>query len=144
MKREDIALDYFKKRFNCAQAVLMAFKDELNVPERELLKISTGFGSGMAEMQLTCGAVTGAFMVISLKEGRSEVEDTKSKEITYYLIEDFVEKFTDINKSINCLDLLGCDLHTDEGRKLYLEKNVRENICNKCVKDAVNILEEIL
>jgi len=40
------------------------------------LKLASPFGSGIAYMQETCGAVSGALMAIGLKYGRGKVEKT--------------------------------------------------------------------
>ena len=55
-----------KKEMNCCQAVLVAFADMLGKSEDELLRLGSGFGSGMATMEGTCGALVGAIMVSSL------------------------------------------------------------------------------
>jgi len=55
-----------KKEMNCCQAVLVAFADRLGKSEDELLRLGSGFGSGMATMEGTCGALVGAIMVSSL------------------------------------------------------------------------------
>ena len=55
-----------KKEMNCCQAVLVAFADKLGKSADELLRLGSGFGSGMATMEGTCGALVGAIMVSSL------------------------------------------------------------------------------
>ena len=55
-----------KKEMNCCQAVLVAFADKLCKSEDDLLRLGSGFGSGMATMEGTCGALVGAIMVSSL------------------------------------------------------------------------------
>ena len=55
-----------KREMNCCQAVLVAFADRLEKSEDELLRLGSGFGSGMATMEGTCGALVGAIMVSSL------------------------------------------------------------------------------
>ena len=48
-----------KKEMNCCQAVLVAFADRLGKREDELLRLGSGFGSGMGTMEGTCGALVG-------------------------------------------------------------------------------------
>ena len=65
----DERMDYAarrKKEMNCCQAVLVAFADKLGKKEDDLLRLGSGFGSGMATMEGTCGALVGAIMVSSL------------------------------------------------------------------------------
>ena len=65
----DERMDYAaqrKKEMNCCQAVLVAFADKLGKSEDDLLRLGSGFGSGMATMEGPCGALVGAIMVSSL------------------------------------------------------------------------------
>ena len=50
---------------NCCQAVLMAFRDECGLTEEEAMRLGAHFGSGMRHGS-TCGAVTGALMVLGM------------------------------------------------------------------------------
>ena len=79
MKKSLIAVEHFKT-MNCAQSVLVCFANELNLDELTALKIASGFGGGMARAE-TCGAVTGAYMVLGLKaqtEGKS-IQEIKAE-----------------------------------------------------------------
>ena len=64
-----------KKEMNCCQAVLVAFADKLGKNEDELLRLGSGFGSGMATMEGTCGALVGAIMVSSLLSPKGEARN---------------------------------------------------------------------
>ena len=74
----DERMDYAarrKKEMNCCQAVLVAFADKLGKSEEDLLRLGSGFGSGMATMEGTCGALVGAIMVSSLLSPDSEARN---------------------------------------------------------------------
>ena len=64
MDKGQIAVDNFKSGLNCAQAVVLAFKDELKLDELTLKKMSIAFGGGLGRQRLTCGAVSGMCMVL--------------------------------------------------------------------------------
>ena len=64
-----------KKEMNCCQAVLVAFADKLGKGEDDLLRLGSGFGSGMATMEGTCGALVGAIMVSSLLSAEGEARN---------------------------------------------------------------------
>lgn len=144
MDREEIAIGYFKNGYNCSQSVLTSFKDILNIEEDELLKISSGFGAGMGRLQKTCGAVTGANMVIGLKYGRGINENRDANEKTYSLVKQLVAEFKKLNFTTKCADLVRCDLNTDEGQKYFVKNELMEKVCAKCIKDSVNILNKII
>jgi C_GCAxxG_C_C family probable redox protein len=144
MNHSEKATASFKEGYNCSQAVVSAFAEELNLDKDLALKISCGFGGGMARMSETCGAVTGAFMAIGLKYGKTVITDNAARDKTYSKINEFVEEFKARNNTIVCKELLGCVLSTPEGAKIASEKNLHSTVCPKFVADAAEILEKIL
>jgi C_GCAxxG_C_C family probable redox protein len=139
MRKVDDAVSCFKEGFSCSQAILSTYGQELGIDKATALRISAPFGGGMARMGETCGAVTGAFMVVGLKYAK----DKESKEKIYRLVNEFAEKFKSRNGSILCKELLGCNIGTPEGMKAVREKGLIDTLCPKLVKDAAEILEEI-
>ena len=97
----------------------------------------------MGRDQKTCGAVTGAIMAIGCKY-YDRSDPAGSKEKAYAKTREFLESFEKRNGSSDCIDLLGVDLNTDEGKKEYREKGLSEKRCLKYVQDACDILEDIL
>jgi C_GCAxxG_C_C family probable redox protein len=67
MCNPNCAVKCFNNGFNCAQAVLSTYSEQLGVDKTTALKIAGSFGGGMGHIGETCGAVTGAFMLIELK-----------------------------------------------------------------------------
>ncbi|MDX1798976.1 MAG: C-GCAxxG-C-C family protein, partial [Candidatus Lokiarchaeia archaeon] len=134
----------FRDDFNCAQSVLSTFSSQLGLSLDTALKLASGFGGGMGRLGNTCGAVTGAFMVIGLKYGMGINRNIEAKEKTYQLIREFSEKFQEIHGSLICKQLLGCDLNTPDGKDYFNQNNLFEKKCLQYVKNAVEILEEII
>ncbi len=97
----------------------------------------------MGRLGLTCGAVTGAVMVIGLKYGKAQPPDEPAKQKTYRLVQEFMGKFAAVNRTTVCRDLIGCDLTTEEGLKTARANGVFQNECLKYIRDAVKILEEM-
>ncbi len=146
MKRSDKALHFYAEGYNCAQSVIVSFADILNLTEETALRLASGFGGGMGRMQQTCGAITGAFMVIGYLKGnyQQNEESDQSREITNQLIQNFSSRFTQIHGSINCKKLIDFDLNTETGQKQAKEADVFNQKCTNFVQTAVELLEEIL
>ncbi len=144
MSRIEEALSIFKEDFNCAQSIFGTYASRYGLDRDIALNISTGFGGGMARSGRTCSAVTGAFMVIGLKNGMGLSKDTEAKRKTYQLINKFSKKFQENNSSLICKELLGCDINTPEGMDYFNQNELFEKKCLKCVKNAAEILEEML
>jgi C_GCAxxG_C_C family probable redox protein len=136
------AVSFFQQGYNCAQALLAAYAEQFGLDRETALKIACGFGGGMHIGQ-TCGAVTGAFMVIGLKYGAA-VPDMNARKNTYELVQKFTEKFKARNGSVSCRELLGCDVSTPQGIKTAKERGLFSSICPKIIQDSAEILEEIL
>jgi C_GCAxxG_C_C family probable redox protein len=144
LTKDDDALATFKSRFNCSQAVLSAFCDELGFDRSTALKIAAGFGGGIGRSGETCGAVTGAIMVIGLKKGMSSPNPLKANEITYGLSADFLKRFRESHGSTLCHDLLGCDISNNDALLEARKKGLFQTICPKLVQDAIRIAESML
>lgn len=144
MKRSEKALKYYLEGFNCSQSVIASFADVLNIEEEVALRMASAFGGGMGRMQHTCGAVTGAFMVIGFLRGKYKEGEEEAKEITNKLIQEFAHKFAELNGSINCRALITYDLNTEEGRDQAEKADVFNKKCTDYVSIAVELLEEIL
>jgi len=144
VNRVEKAASLFKEGFNCSQAVFTTFAVEMGVERDTALKMSQSFGGGMGLMGETCGAVTGAFMVIGLKYGRTSVDDDEAKKKTYELVKKFATKFKASHGTILCRELLGCNIGTPRGKEYAEEKALTTTLCPEFVRDAVIILEEIL
>jgi len=50
--------------FDCSQAMLAAWCEDYGLDVQTALKLSCGLAVGMARLGSTCGAVTGAYLVI--------------------------------------------------------------------------------
>jgi C_GCAxxG_C_C family probable redox protein len=143
MSRSDEAEKLFRDGFNCSQAVFSVFAREMDVQSETAMKIACAFGGGM-RLGNTCGAVTGALMVIGLKYGKSKADENEARDKTYDLAKKFQDCFTRSKGSIMCRDLLGYDLSTHEGYELAKENLAFIKICPGLVRDAVHILEKII
>jgi C_GCAxxG_C_C family probable redox protein len=144
MDKTNDAVECFKNGFNCSQAVFSTFCEEYGLDKTTALKIATSFGAGMGRTGETCGAVTGAFMLLGLIHGKYRAEDKKSKEKTYSLVKEFTERFKKINGSVNCSDLIGYDLRTEESLKNANMDNQADVKCTKYVQDSAEIIQELI
>lgn len=143
-ERSEKAVSYFEN-FNCAQSVIAACGPDFGLDRETALRIAGGFGGGMGRLGEVCGAVTGAFMVIGLKHGKSHPEDDESetKEKAYALVCEFADRFHARHGSILCRELLGCDIGTPEGSAQAREKGLFGDLCPRLVQSAVEILEQM-
>ncbi len=143
-QKSGIATGSFRSGLNCAQSVLSAFTDEFQADRKLALQLSIGFGAGMGRLQGTCGAVTGSFMVIGLYACKKYMDNKERKESSYAMIQKFDEKFKSIHGATECKMLINCDLRTEEGVKYFADNNIHEKVCEKCITDAIEIVQELI
>ena len=110
---------------NCAQSVLLAFADKINVPSEELFKLAAGFGGGMGQGQATCGALCGAAMVVGYLH-------TKEGELSKMAAGRVLEQFKKRVGSITCQEIKGLDTGTPLCS------------CDTCVKIAAELAQQEL
>ncbi len=133
----------FQEGLNCAQAVLSTYGPQFGLEHKNAVKVGGAFGAGMG-MGETCGAVTGALMVIGLKHTNEKGPGLFAKEQTQAIALEFMERFKERNGTTACKELLGCDVSTLEGFKMAKQEGHFQKRCPKFVQDAAKILEEIL
>ena len=83
-------------------------------------------------------------MVIGLVHGMTKKGDLPQKERSYETIRQFAEKFKARNRTLVCRELMGVDVSTPEGFAESKAKNIARTVCPKFVRDAAEILEEML
>ena len=139
-KRQDLAIQHFEGEMNCAQAVLLAFADELEIERENLVSIGSAFGSGMGEGD-TCGAVSAALMVIGLKNGKSH-SSVELKEQVKKLSGIFKSEFQKQYGSLKCKDLTGVDLSTDQGYEIAHQKRVFQSRCPLFIRSSIQLIAD--
>jgi C_GCAxxG_C_C family probable redox protein len=143
MNRSEHAVDQFEGGLNCSQAVLGEYADQYGIDHEFALRVACGFGGGMGRLGRTCGAVTGAIMVIGLQACGDDTRQAAARARTYVLVQAFVEGFLARNHFLACSELLGCDISTPEGFEEAKGHGLLETKCPKYVEDAVDILEQL-
>ena len=113
-----------KKVCNCAQAVITTYADLAGISEEEAMNLGNAFGSGLGNMEGTCGALTGTAMVLGLVK-RDKVQATLA-------MRKVMNEFQASNGATQCRLLKG----VDTGIVL------RE--CTGCVRDAAEFLNEVI
>jgi C_GCAxxG_C_C family probable redox protein len=138
------AIETFRAGLNCSQAVFTAYSEKLNFDNGLGLSVSCAFGGGMGRLQETCGAVTGSYMVLGVNTCKRYTDNKTRKEETYKLVQEFSRRFKHINGTTDCIELLQCDLKTEEGNRIAKEKNLFGTVCEKCISDSIGIIEELI
>ena len=109
---------------NCAQAVICTYTDLIGIDEETARNLGNSFGSGMGNMEGTCGALVGAGIVLGLA--------TKDRAVARKGMRQIMTQFQQRNGATQCKLLKG------------VETGVILRECPGCVVDAAEFLEEQL
>lgn len=141
---EETACALFKEGYNCAQAVVGAFADEIGMTRSAALKLASAFGGGMGRMREVCGAVSGMYMVLGILYGYDAANDQCEKKELYANVQSMAQQFKAEYKTIICRELLGVDgaqkpEPTPRDAQFY-----KMRPCLSFVRSAAMILEDFI
>lgn len=123
----DLAVSYFDRGFNCAEATLKAVCEVLGIEQGRVPALATAFGGGIARRGYTCGAVSGAAVAVGLVLGRMNSSEDRGP--SYGTMGRFTDEFIDKFGTVMCRDISGVDFLTDEGQRRYKEYAHAEKCC---------------
>lgn len=129
----EIALQAFHSGFNCAQSVVKVYAESLGFDEKEAVNRAAGLGGG--GYHGICGAASGAAMVLELFCS-SGIGSKDQKLCAETLIGDFRQQFQQMHNTDQCKVLLRNDASQS--------KNSTLSICERCIVDAVEIVNGLL
>ena len=143
-EKSEKAKELFKQGYNCSQAVLGVFCEELGLDFDTAIKIASSFGGGMGRMREVCGTVSGMFMAAGLAFASSNSSAAEKGE-HYKRIQELAKRFKDKNGSIICRELLqGIESSTSPTPTERTETYYKKRPCIELVGDSVEIFEEFL
>jgi C_GCAxxG_C_C family probable redox protein len=132
----------FARGYNCSQSVLAEYASRLGITNAAAIKIASAFGGGIARSGRTCGAVSGALMVIGLRFGSVDAENTTARDLVYTRSQEFMESFYQVFGSLECRSLLGRDLSQPGEHELARSEDRFNQVCPKYINRAISILSE--
>lgn len=138
-------VEYFKKGYNCSQAVVAAFAHLYDLNEN-IISMASSFGGGMGRLRMTCGACTGMFMLAGFETGSPDPKDLVSRNHNYATVQALGNEFKEENGSMICADLLGLRAGTVEPPKPAerTAEYYRTRPCAKMVESACRIYARYL
>ncbi|MFI3291884.1 MAG: C-GCAxxG-C-C family protein [Rikenellaceae bacterium] len=105
-ERVEMARKNFSSGYNCAQSVVLAYSDIMDVDPKILATLSASFGGGMGRLREVCGAVSGMSMVAGALAPAFDPAERAAKSANYTLVKNLADEFKSQNGSIICRELL--------------------------------------
>lgn len=143
-QKTDKAKELFKSGYNCSQAVLGVFYEELGLDFETAMKIASSFGGGMGRMREVCGTVSAMFMAAGLAFASASASPNEKGE-HYKRIQELAKRFKDKNGSIICRELLqGIESSSAPTPSERDENYYKKRPCVELVGNSVEIFEQFL
>jgi C_GCAxxG_C_C family probable redox protein len=139
-----IAGESFSNGFNCAQSIISTFGPALGISRDLALKMATGLGAGGNYNGKICGAIMGAFIILSLKYGSDKPNDTDRKQLVKLKLDDFTSRFKEQYGTIECNELLNTNVSIPEELQRLRDNRVFQEVCTKIVSNIADLIEDIL
>ena len=140
-----IAEANFRKGYNCAQSVLLAFGDMTCLEETTAAMLASSFGGGIGRLREVCGAVSGAVAVLGLLKGYSDPADAAAKRAHYHRVQEFCARFQEQNGSIICRELLkGVPTASGNDPEARTDSYYQKRPCAELCRCAAEILDTML
>ncbi len=120
----------------------MAVCQEFEMESEIIPQIATCFAGGIGNTGAVCGAVVGAVMALGLKKGRADTMDETLR--TLAVAQEIRDRFEAEMGSINCRELTGTDLTTEEGLKQFMSTDTPMTVCFPAVGVAYQLVIDLL
>jgi C_GCAxxG_C_C family probable redox protein len=127
--------------YNCCESLLLALAGPLGVDSEFIPKIGTAIGAGVSLNGLLCGSISSVMMLIGARYGRTNEE--QNPQPVWDMANKYVAAFREKFGAVNCRQLTGLNLKTDEGLKEYFAR-VHDYECTERLKFAVEKALEVL
>jgi C_GCAxxG_C_C family probable redox protein len=143
MTKAEDAVKAFKGGLSCSQAILATYGADQGIPRELALRFASGFSGGMG-IGDTCGAVTGALMILGLQFAGPDSDTPQGRAAAKGATIDYIDRFKARRGTVMCRDLLGCDIGTSQGMEMARKQGLFATLCPKIVYDAAELLEDKL
>jgi C_GCAxxG_C_C family probable redox protein len=105
-------------------------------------QIAFYFAGGIGNTGAVCGAVVGAVMAIGLKLGRANIMEEGLGNLP--VAGELRRRFEAEMGTINCRELTGVDLTTEEGLKQSMSSDIPQKVCFPAVATAYRLVVDLL
>lgn len=143
MTKGEIAKNYFLKGYSCSEAIVLAFKELIDIDESKLVKISSAFGGGMGRLRETCGAFSGILIVLGYLYGEEKI-DVAIKSKLYQYVQEIAASFKTTNGFLRCRDILGLKDKDNPTPSLRDKNYYIKRPCAQIIENAANILDDFI
>jgi C_GCAxxG_C_C family probable redox protein len=139
----DKARSYFLTEdhvYGCAETTYVVLQEAFGLPNATDSSPAMVFNGGIAWRGGICGVIAGVAMAVGRLAEQRVVGHKNAKRVARRIVDRFIDEFQVIQASVDCRDLIGQDIHTDEQHNAFIESGIWRNVCMRQIEFAVGKL----
>jgi C_GCAxxG_C_C family probable redox protein len=146
MNRIEQTVDLHRNQgLNCAQALLTAFGQNLDIDPNTAKMLGRSLAGGIGLRADTCGYLTAACLILA--KANDQADEAQARKDTFAAVKELFKKFEEKRGATACRDLLGADMSTEDGNKKIDDQGLVAKTCksdNGIGHDVAEILVGII
>jgi C_GCAxxG_C_C family probable redox protein len=113
----------------CAETTLMVLLQAYGLPDATDSSPAMVLNGGVAWSGGCCGAITGAAMAVGRLAAQRIADHKEAKRTARSIIIRLMDDFRVAYDHVNCSDLVGLDISSEEGHAAFIEGQVWHTVC---------------
>jgi C_GCAxxG_C_C family probable redox protein len=126
--------------FGCAETSFMVLKTAFDLDHPSDPSAAVALNGGIAWSGGPCGALTGAALAVGMLSERRIEDHARAKLVARELVAETMDAFRHEHGSVDCRELIGCDLRAPGGHDAFLASGIWRDGCLRQVEWVVGHL----
>jgi C_GCAxxG_C_C family probable redox protein len=126
--------------YGCAETTMMVLQQAYGLSGAADPSPAMALNGGIASSGGPCGAVTGAAIAIGRLAGQRLQGHEEAKHIARGIVAQLIDEFEARYGAVNCRELTGVDISTDEGHAAFMASKVWRSSCMDQIEFTVRQL----
>lgn len=140
---EEMAAAYGPEFHGCAQVTAGTLMEILGISDDSLLKAASFFAGG-SKRCLTCGAISGALIILGVRFGRIPDDGTEEKEDAVNPAMELIDMFMSEYGTTNCCELTGFDFRDPAQFQTFKDTPDAKQKCTEKMSKVCGWVAEII
>jgi len=126
--------------YGCAETTCIVLQEVFDLPNGTDSSPAMVLNGGVAWRGGICGAISGAAIAVGRLAEQRVVGHKNAKRTARRVIDRFIDEFQTAQGHVNCRDLIGQDIHTDEQHTQFIESGIWRDVCMRQIEFAIHKL----
>jgi C_GCAxxG_C_C family probable redox protein len=126
--------------YGCAETTFLVLKEAFGLSGAVDAAVAMALNGGVAYAGGICGAITGAALAVGLLAGQRFPQHKRAKRLARLTIARLMDEFQANFGSLNCRELIGMDIHTEQGHRDFIQSGLWRVRCMQQIEFSLQRL----